>query len=161
MHIMTVAEWVPIMSLVASCLGIPTLAALIMTDIYKRRKENSENEKRKRHEELMEGVRTVVREENKEIREDIAALKADSDLTKQSLQATLRHDLHKTADKWLTKGYCPISDKEDFDNIYNKYHSLGKNGVMDDIYEKVMELPVTKPTTTRKRTSYGRNVQSH
>lgn len=37
--------------------------------------------------------------------------------------------------------------------MYTKYHSLGKNGVMDGIHEKVMALPEEKPTkVTKKKT---------
>ena len=29
-----------------------------------------------------------------------------------------------------------------FENMYQQYHSLGKNGVMDDIHEKFKALPL-------------------
>lgn len=153
--ILAVAEWVPIASLIASCLGIPALATLIVTDLYKRHKENTEEAKNRKKEERKADVKEVVCEVIQPLQKDISDLKNDSELTKQSIQATLRHDLYEIADKWLTKGYCPIQDKEDFENIYKKYHVLGRNGVMDDIYVKVMELPVSKPKTqTKKRVSH-------
>jgi hypothetical protein len=152
MLIFAVAEWVPIVSLVMSCLGIPTLAALIVTDLYKRHKENSAKAKEDRLKESQESIRAVVSEELKDIKNDINGLKADFELTKQSLQATLRHELYEISDKWLTKGYCPIQDKEDFENIYKKYHALGKNGVMDDLYAKVMSLPTSKPRQKKRVT---------
>ena len=33
--------------------------------------------------------------------------------------------------------------KDNFDNLYQQYHALGKNGVMDSFHEEVMELPTT------------------
>lgn len=145
-------DWLPIVSLIVSCLGIPTLAALIITDMYNKRKANSEQAKQKKKEEFQTNVREVVSSEIQPLKDDISLLKADSELTKQSIQATLRHELYEIADKWLMKGFCPLRDKEDFENIYKKYHSLGKNGVMDDIYLKVMELPLSKPKQkTRSR----------
>lgn len=151
---MSVTEWIPIVSLIVSCLGIPALATLIVTDLYKRHKENSEHAKQARQEELEKSMTKVVRVEVKDIKEDVAQLKGDLCIAKQSLQATLRHELYEIADKWLAKGYCPIQDKEDFENIYKKYHDLGRNGVMDDIYAKVMELPVIKPRP-KKRVTHG------
>lgn len=148
---LAVADWVPVASLIASCLGIPALATLIMTDIFNRHKQNSEAAKEKKKAERKEEIREAVKDVIFTLETDMASLKTDSSLTKQCLQATLRHDLYEIADKWLAKGYCPIQDKEDFENIYKKYHSLGNNGVMDDTYCKVMELPVAKPRSTRKR----------
>ena len=148
------AEWVPIASLIISCLGIPALGALVITDLYKHFKSNTEAAKEKKNEELKKAVREVVSEEMRPMKEDVNDLKISSELTKQGLQATLRHELYAIADKWLAKGYCPSQDKEDFENIYKKYHALGKNGVMDDIYFKIMELPVSKPrskTTTKHK----------
>lgn len=151
MYIFT-AEWVPIVSLIASLFGIPTLIGLVVSDLYRKRKESSEQSKKKKKEEFQNNVREVVQAEVNPIKNDISDLKADFDITKQSIQATLRHELYEIADKWLIKGYCPLQDKEDFENIYKKYHALGKNGVMDDIYTKVMELPISKPRSKARPT---------
>ena len=35
-----------------------------------------------------------------------------------------------------------IYAREIFENMYNQYHILGANGVMDDIYRKFMALPL-------------------
>lgn len=42
---------------------------------------------------------------------------------------------------WSEKGYAPIYARENFENCWQQYHSLGANGVMGDIHEKFMNLP--------------------
>lgn len=46
--------------------------------------------------------------------------------------------------KYNEKGYAPVYAKENFENCWKQYHSLGANGVMDDLHEKFLDLPVKK-----------------
>ena len=58
------------------------------------------------------------------------------------VQALLRDRLCSTYMHYREKGYAPIYARENFENMYNQYHVLGANGVMDDIYRKFMDLPL-------------------
>ena len=58
------------------------------------------------------------------------------------VQALLRDRLYSTYMRYSEKGYAPIYARENFENMYNQYHILGANGVMDDIYRKFMALPL-------------------
>ena len=58
------------------------------------------------------------------------------------IQALLRDRLYHTYMKYTEKGYAPIYARENFDNMYKQYHTLGANGVMDDVYKKFMALPL-------------------
>lgn len=60
------------------------------------------------------------------------------------VQALLRDRLIAEYNDGLRKGYARIYDKENFENMYIQYHSLGVNGVMDDIREKYRALPTEK-----------------
>ncbi len=60
------------------------------------------------------------------------------------VQALLRDRLYQSYLHYQEKGYAPIYAKENFENMYNKYHNLGVNGVMDDIYRKFMDFPTDK-----------------
>ena len=60
------------------------------------------------------------------------------------IQALLRDRLYHTYMKYSEKGYAPIYARENFENMYKQYHTLGANGVMDDIYHKFMGLPLEK-----------------
>lgn len=149
-----------------------TLVSVIITStfgVYISRKMARTLDKKEREETLQEernrelAILKNAQEEEK-LKETIVAvfkqelepIKRDLRLLKKGNQASLRHDLNTIADMWLPKGYCPRNVKADFDNIYRLYHAMGENGVMDDIYKKIMELPESKPrasssTTTTKR----------
>ena len=60
------------------------------------------------------------------------------------VQALLRDRLYSTYMKYAEKGYAPIYARENFENMYQQYHILGANGVMDDVYHKFMDLPLEK-----------------
>lgn len=63
---------------------------------------------------------------------------------KLGLQALLRAQLISDWNKWNERGYAPIYARENFQNCWLQYHSLGANGVLDDIHERFLELP-TEP----------------
>ena len=60
------------------------------------------------------------------------------------VQALLRSKMIDEYNKWSERGYAPIYARENFQNMYNQYHNLGMNGVMDDLLEKFKELPTQK-----------------
>lgn len=73
------------------------------------------------------------------IAEEIAK---QDEVLKRGVQALLRHNLYELYDEWFTKkGYAPLDVKNDFEFIYLGYHNLGKNGVMDGLHERFMQLP--------------------
>ena len=47
--------------------------------------------------------------------------------------------------KWEDRGFAPIYARQNFENCWKQYHSLGVNGVMDDLHNKFLELPVSPP----------------
>ena len=61
--------------------------------------------------------------------------------TKLGIQALLRDRLYWTYNHYCGKGHAPIYARENFQNMYDQYHKLGANGVMDDIKEKFESLP--------------------
>lgn len=67
---------------------------------------------------------------------------ADSLALKLGMQALLRSQMIGDYNKWMERGYAPIYARENFENCWKQYHSLGVNGVMDDLHDKFLELPV-------------------
>lgn len=65
---------------------------------------------------------------------------------KKGVQALLRDRLYDKYEKYSECGYAPIRARENFENMWDQYHTLGKNGVMDDIHNKFMALPTEPPT---------------
>ena len=72
-------------------------------------------------------------------------MKANDKQTKavqQGVQALLRDRLYHLYNKYSEKGYAPLYARDNFENIWEQYHNLGANGVMDDIHEKFKALPL-------------------
>lgn len=67
--------------------------------------------------------------------------RADTAATKLGVQALLRAQMISDYNKWSDRGYAPIYARQNFENCWWHYHTLGANGVMDDIHEKFLQLP--------------------
>lgn len=65
-------------------------------------------------------------------------------------QAILRDRLYAEYNRLIDRGYATYDEKENFENMYKNYHSLGSNGVMDHIREEVTELPTKQHSRVRK-----------
>lgn len=145
---------IPILSLVVSTLVTTVVGIFIKRsfDKFFSKKEQQEEERKNNEEKLRCFEVGEEREERKKdmreaIEEAVEPIKQDLAIIKKGTQAGLRHDLHLIADEWLIKGYCPRNVKVDFENLYNQYHQLGKNGVMDNTYQAILALPESKPRT--------------
>lgn len=64
---------------------------------------------------------------------------------KLGVQALLRAQMIHDYNKWSDRGYAPIYARENFQNCWARYHALGANGVMDDIHNKFLALPIEPP----------------
>ena len=64
---------------------------------------------------------------------------------KLGVQALLRAQMIHDYNKYTELGYAPIYARQNFENCWKQYHSLGANGVMDDIHEKFLRLPTDLP----------------
>ena len=70
--------------------------------------------------------------------------KEDTTALKYGIQALLRSQMIADYNKYSEKGYAPVYARDNFENCWKQYHSLGANGVMDDLHEKFLELPYEK-----------------
>lgn len=160
-------DWVKLFQI----LGGTTLVSLVVTTCFnsiknlinkkkariKYLEEKEETEiKRKENLEIIKGV---IEKPLNEMKNDIQTLhntiddlnhkleKSEESTTtlKLGTQALLRAQLYELYGKWHDdKGYAPLYAKENFDNCYQKYHTLGANGVMDKLYDDFMNLPTEK-----------------
>lgn len=69
----------------------------------------------------------------------------DNKAVKLGMQALLRAQMVDDYNKWSDRGHAPLYARENFENCWKQYHSLGANGVMDDIHQKFLSLPTEKP----------------
>lgn len=65
------------------------------------------------------------------------------------IQELLKERLYHKYDKYMALGYAPIHEKEKFRDMYNRYHVLGVNGVMDQHYADFIALPDTPVNNTK------------
>ena len=63
---------------------------------------------------------------------------------KLGVQAMLRAQMISEYNKAKDKGYAPIYAKENFQNMWDNYHNLGANGVMDAIKDEYLAMPNRK-----------------
>lgn len=92
-------------------------------------------------------AKMIFNKVHKDIKED----KEYEKLMKSSMQSLLRVEIRREYNEYYGKQkYIPMAEKQDFEYLWQCYHSLGKNGVMDDCHEKVMNLPTEKPERINK-----------
>lgn len=60
----------------------------------------------------------------------------------RGVQALLRAQMISDYNHYSEKGKAPIYARQSFENLWEQYEKLGKNGVMEDIHRKFLELPI-------------------
>jgi len=60
----------------------------------------------------------------------------------RGVQALLRERLIHSYRKFFKLGFVDYNDRLNVENMYQQYHSLGENGVMDDMHHRFMNLPI-------------------
>lgn len=60
------------------------------------------------------------------------------------VQCLLRAEIIKAHDKYVERGYCPVTMKEVLSKEYKAYHNLGGNDVATNLYMELMRLPKEK-----------------
>ena len=61
---------------------------------------------------------------------------------KAAVQAILRDKLLQRFQLCRLQGYATSEARQNFESMYVQYHSLGENGVMDDVRQKFFALPM-------------------
>ena len=56
-------------------------------------------------------------------------------------QAQMRSQLLEQYHKYMKDGYISEEHMEDWENQYQAYHSLGKNGILDNRRNALLKLP--------------------
>ena len=152
-------EWYQIISTII----VPVLSVIgaggIISALMKRRWDRQDKQAAEKEEEQLnkrkEQMREVFREEitcvedkmhklnsaiDKQGEQIEKMLEAD-DIHKASLQAVLRDRLYQLNRYCTKKKFTTQDERDNFNNMYDKYHQLRENGVMDVTREKFMNLP--------------------
>lgn len=65
---------------------------------------------------------------------------------KRGIQALLRDRLIQGYKYYRAQGWADEDDRSNLENVYVQYHALGENGVMDNLHEKFLNLPLGPQT---------------
>ena len=110
--------------------GISALVTIILGLILKRPIEKRADAAERRAEEERKTAVAMAREEKKK-----------QEAVMKGVQAMLRDRLLQGYRHYESKGYADYDDRSNMENMYNAYHNLGKNGIMDDMHTKFLTLP--------------------
>ena len=74
-----------------------------------------------------------------------ARVEAQNKATMLGVQALLRDRLLQAFNHYLARGWIGASERDNIENMYTQYESLGDNNVISDIYNQVRALPSIPP----------------
>lgn len=74
-----------------------------------------------------------------------ARVEAQNTATMLGVQALLRDRLLQAFNFYLAKGWIGAGDRDNIENMYTQYETLGPNNVISDIYDQVRALPSIPP----------------
>jgi hypothetical protein len=72
-------------------------------------------------------------------------VEAQNKATMLGVQALLRDRLLQAFNHYLARGWIGANERDNVDNMYTQYESLGENNVISDIYNQVRALPSIPP----------------
>lgn len=157
--------WQAILTAAGTC-----FATLLVTFIFnwvtnrpkKRREEEAKKEEQRKKEleelknELLSKIEEVKQEritereacgkDHNELVKLIRSLQDKNDALGEGLQSVLKDLLKIRYVAWIEEGYAPMDARDDLEKMYQAYHRLGFNGVMNSLREQFLALPL-EPTS--------------
>lgn len=155
--------WQAILTAAGTCFAtlLVTYFFNLWTNRPKKKKEEEEKKEARRKQEL-EAVKNELLEKIEEVKQEriaereacgkdhigLVALVTDIQKTNKAqnigLQAVLKDLLKIRYLEWIHKGYAPMDARDDLERMYQAYHNLGANGVMDALRKQFLALPESK-----------------
>jgi hypothetical protein len=65
-------------------------------------------------------------------------------ILREGILALLHDRLYRSCSFFISRGYCTVEDRRNLECLYTPYKSLGGDGTGDSLYNKCMELPLSK-----------------
>lgn len=90
-----------------------------------------------------------------EIRRQNATLEKQQKAMMAGIQAILRNNLLTGYKHYFAKGWADYDDRQNMENMWEQYHALGANGVMDGYRSKFLTLPEYDPQSVALRNNAG------
>lgn len=66
------------------------------------------------------------------------------------LQAVLKDVLKIRYLEWMHKGYAPMDARDDLERMYQAYKALGGNGIIEELRNQFLRLPVDEPSPDKE-----------
>lgn len=152
--------WQAILTAAGTCFAtlLVTYFFNFFTNRPKKRKEE-EARKEERHKKQLEELKDELLDKIEEVKQEritereacgkdhlsLVTLVTDIQKTNKAqsigLQAVLKDLLKIRYLEWIEKGYAPMDARDDLERMYQAYHNLGANGVMDSLREQFLLLP--------------------
>ena len=152
--------WLQIVSVIAgivgTLLGIFGISAYINERIkHKATRKNQEEEEiaELKHQKHLEELRAIIREENKDMKDDISSIKDNLALNTKGTVTILRNDMKKSLDYCKKQGYVSRSDKINWNELYSTYGELGGNHFKEFVNgwkEELEDLPVEEKVKVKR-----------
>jgi len=79
---------------------------------------------------------------------------------KRGVQALLRDRLMQGYKFYRAQGWADEDDRSNLENVYIQYHALGANGVMDDLRNKFLALPLDPQRPAQNGQAAGQPVNT-
>lgn len=95
---------------------------------------------------LEENFKAGMKRLEDKLDQDTSDIDKDLELMKKTMQKDVRRSLRQDGEMYVKRKWASMQEKTEFDELYWAYHNLGRNGVMDDLHDKVMALPTEPPT---------------
>ncbi len=128
--------------------AVLTLIATTVTTHFlggpKRRKEQREQDVKAitdKIEDLKKDINVKLDEQSK----NYSQLRIDIKLMQKGVQYILKNDLRSYYNEYIEQGWASVDAKEELEALYQIYHRLGANGVMDHLRETFLKLPDKPP----------------
>lgn len=138
--------------------AINVVVSLVITFIFNglinrpKKKRQQEEKQQADRKQFKDDILQNIAQENWKIYDELKKhsaadkeIRADLQLCKLGLQAVIKNTLKTRYEKWIREGQAPLDAKDDLERMYNVYHQLGANGVMDSLREKFLALPDALP----------------
>lgn len=92
-------------------------------------------------------------EKQEEIRQQSEAIERQNKALMAGVQAILRDRLLNGYRHYAQKGWADYDDRQNMENMWEQYHTLGANGVMDGYRAKFLVLPEYDPNGAALRSA--------
>lgn len=110
--------------------------------IYAKSREDSINERKKLYD--------TIEKINLSIDERMSIMEEMNKKQSHGIQVLLRRELKKLYQECLSYGYAPVEIRDETEEMYQVYHSLGKNGSINSLREQFLNLPIDRDTKNQK-----------